>query len=571
MKRVLIALLALAVSVGALWASGGKGETKTSTGPAMKASGPVVTPQGKEMPADAAPLELQVFYEFGAEPKHFDGARDIYGGSGINLGGEPLIRRNENQEMIPAAADSWTPGPNASYWDFKLRPNAVWSDGQPVTADDWVYTFQHMANPALGNPWAWFYYDIKGFAAANQGKAPLTSIGVEKLDTYTIRVWGEGGSAPHIPALLSYQAVIPVPKHVAEKNPEHWADTIEGYVSSGPYIPTMWKHGQRIEWSINPKYNGYNKPYIQKYVTFISEAPIGVNQFLAHETDLIHLLSAADLQALQSNTETKDLIHKAPNFQSAYLALDTMHAPLNNLKLRQALSHAIDRETLSSKVMAGSTVPGYSMLPPGFPAYNPALKSVQGYDVATAKKLLAEAGYGNPASLTLEMFSNARDPELEFVKEQWETNLGIKVNLTVLEGGAWGERRAAHTMMIYKGPYEYDYLDPANMLTSLWRSVNANGSPRHSWKSDKFDQLVNQGGTTADPAARVKLYQDAEKILVDDVGGIFLSHQVIAQIWWPYLAGIPTDKQGLQVFRWLDITRYQMYIRNDVAKWRQER
>jgi ABC-type transport system substrate-binding protein len=525
------------------------------------------TPQGKTMPFDAAPLDLQVFYLGGGEPKHLDGARDIYGGAGLNAGGEPLVRRDENQNMVPCAADSWTAGPNATYWDFKLRKDAVWSDGKPVTSADWVYTFQHMANPKLGNPWSWFYYDIKGFAAANQGKAALSTIGVEAIDTYTIRVWGEGGPAPHIPALLSYQAVIPVPKHVAEKNPEHWADTIEGYVSSGAYLPTKWVHGQRFEWTINPKYNGRFKPYIQKMVTLIGDN-IGINQWLNKEIDLIHLLDAASLKAVESNPETKALVHKAPNFQSYYLTMDTMKPPLNNLKLRQALSHAIDRETLSAKVMSGSTVPGYSMLPPGFPAYNADLKKVQNYDVAAAKKMLADAGYSNPSTLTLDLYSNGRDPELEFVKDQWETNLGIKVNLKVVEGGVWGDLRGKHQMMIYKGPYEYDYLDPANMLTSLWRSNSDQGSPRHSWKNAKFDELITTAGKTADDKTRISLYQQAERILVEDVGAVFLSHQVITQVWWPYITGIPTDNQGLTVYRWLDTTIYSLYIRNDVAKWR---
>jgi oligopeptide transport system substrate-binding protein len=535
-------------------------------GTAVAASA-ITTPQGKVMPSDAAPLDQQVFYMSGGEPKHLDGARDIYSGAGINVGGEPLIRRDENQNMVPCAADSWTAGPNATYWDFKLRKDAVWSDGKPVTADDWVYTFQHMANPKLGNPWAWFYYDIKGFAAANQGKAALSTIGVEKIDTYTIRVWGEGGPAPHIPALLSYQAVIPVPKHVAEKDPEHWADKIEGYVSSGPYIPTLWVHGQRMEWTINPKYNGRFKPYIQKVVTIIGDN-IGINQWLAREIDLIHLLDAASLKTAEANPDTRPFVHKAPNFQSAYLTMDTMKPPLNNLKLRQALSHAIDRDTLSAKVMSGSTMAGYSMLPPGFPGYNADLKKVQNFDVATAKQLLKDAGYADPKTLTLDLYANGRDAELEFVKDQWETNLGIKVNLKVVEGGVWGDLRSKHQMMIYKGPYEYDYLDPANMLTSLWKSTSDQGSPRHAWKSQKFDDLVATAGKTADEKTRIGLYQQAERVLVEDVGAVFLSHQVIAQVWWPYIAGIPVDNQGLQVFRWLDITRYQLYIRNDVAKWR---
>jgi ABC-type transport system substrate-binding protein len=123
-------------------------------------------------------------------------------------------------------------------------------------------------------------------------------------------------------------------------------------------------------------------------------------------------------------------------------------------------------------------------------------------------------------------------------------------------------------MQIFRGQYEYDYLDPANMLTSLWRSVNEKGSPRHSWISKKFDDLVTEAGRTADEKKRIDMYQQAERILVEDVGGIFLEHEVIYQIWWPFVTGMHPDKTGNVIYRWLDIALYQMYIRNDVEQYR---
>ena len=123
-------------------------------------------------------------------------------------------------------------------------------------------------------------------------------------------------------------------------------------------------------------------------------------------------------------------------------------------------------------------------------------------------------------------------------------------------------------MQIYKGPYEYDYLDPANMLTSLWRSTDDKGSPRHSWKNVEFDTLVTRAGQEVDDAKRIADYQQAERMLVEDVGAIFLTHNVIFQIWWPYLTGIPADATGNTAFRWLDLTRLQMYIKNTVDEFR---
>ncbi len=144
--------------------------------------------------------------------------------------------------------------------------------------------------------------------------------------------------------------------------------------------------------------------------------------------------------------------------------------------------------------------------------------------------------------------------------------MGIKVNYEMVEGAAWNQRRAGHEMEIYKGPYEYDYIDPANFL-QLFRSSDEKGSPRHAWLSEGYDALYDEAGHLTDPIERFATYQDAERILVEDVGAIFLTHQLIYQVWWPYFAGIPKDVTGRQVYRGLDITFSQIYIRDDIADW----
>lgn len=539
-------------------------------------TGPIITPQGRELPADAAPLDKQVFYGPGSEPRHLDLSRDIYSAAAVaNLGTEPLLRRDVNQNLVPALAESWSAGPDAEYWDFVIREGAMWSDGEPITAEDWVFTFRHMSDPNLDTPWVWYYYDIKGIRAHKEGTGSPDDVGVEAVDERTVRIWGEAGSIPHLPALLAYQAAAPAPKHLAEADPEHWADTMEGFVSSGPYILTRWDHNERMEWDINPYYNGPHKPGIQRVVSIMGTAQTNwYNVWLNREIDLIDVMTAPDVQQARNNPDVADYLHFFNDFQTEYLALDTMQPPLDNLTLRQALSHAIDRQALAEQVLLNTYVPAYSMLPPGFPAYNPDLQSVQAFDVERAKALLAEAGYpdgvdANGNQLELNLFSNGRDVHLEFVKEQWESHLGIVVNLTVLENAVWGQQRAEHAMQVYKGPYQYDYIDPSNLLTSLWRSTSEAGSPRHSWRSEEFDRLVTEAGSEADPDRRIELYQQAERILVEDVGGIFLTHRLIYQIWWPYITGIPADESGNVAFRYLDLARFEMYIRNDVDEWRQ--
>jgi oligopeptide transport system substrate-binding protein len=536
---------------------------------------PVVTPQGRTLPADAAPLEKQILYEAASEPRHLDIARDIYGaGVAINWGGEPLLRRDQNQNLVPALAESWKSNETVEYWDFTIRQNARWSDGVPITADDWVFTFRHLASPKLDNPWTWFYYDVKGIQAYKEGKGEAKDIGVEAIDERTIRIHGENGAIPHLPALMAYMAAVPTPKHKAENNPEHWADSAENFVSSGPMRLLSWQHNQKLEWDANPYYNGAHKPGIQKLIQLVGAPTIGwFNSWLNKEIDYIAILQPQELAQARNDAELEKYLHSFNNFQIQYLSFDCLRPPFDNLKLRQALSHAVDREPFCSKVMLGTRTPAFSMLPPDFPAHNPELKTIQDFNVEKARALLAEAGFPNGIDtsgnqLILEMFSNGRDVALEYVKDQWERYLDVSVNLQIVEGAVWSAKRSRHEMPIYHGQYEYDYLDPANLLTRLWRSTDENGSPRHAWRSSQFDELVIEAGREIDEQKRTNLYRQAERILVEDVGGLFLSQTVTYQIWYPYLTGFEPDKNGNVVFRYLDISRFQMYIRNDVDQWR---
>ena len=536
---------------------------------------PYVTGQGRILPLDAAPPEKQILIEPAAEPRHLDISRDIYGaGVAINWGGEPLLRRDQNQNLVPAMAESYKMGENAEYWDFLIRENARWSDGVPITADDWVFTFRHLASPNLDNPWTWFYYDIKGIQALKEGKGRPEDVGVEAIDERTVRIYGEGGAIPHLPSLLAYQAAVPAPRHKAEKNPEHWADSVEGFVSSGPMRLLSWQHNQRLEWDANPFYNGPHKPGIQRLIQLVGAPSTGwFNSWLNREIDYIAILQPQELAQVVNDNELIRYLHTFNNFQTEYLSLDCLKPPFDNLLLRQALSHSINREPFCKKVMLETRIPAFSMLPPEFPAHNPELKPVQEFNVEKARALLAEAGYVNGKDaggnkLVLQMFASGRDVALEYVKDQWERNLGINVNLQIVEMAVWGARRAAHAMPIYRGQYEYDFLDPANMLTRLWRSTSERGSPRHAWRNENFDQMVARAGREIDEPKRLNLYQEAERVLVEDVGGIFLTHMVTHQVWYPYLTGFEPDKHGNTVFRYLDISRFQMYIRSDVDGWR---
>lgn len=187
---------------------------------------------------------------------------------------------------------------------------------------------------------------------------------------------------------MAYQAAVPAPRHKAEKDPHHWADTPENFVSSGPMRLLSWQHNQRLEWEANPFYNGAHKVGIQKLVQLIGAPAVGwFNSWLNKEIDYIPILQPQELEQVINDNELAQYLHSFNNFQIQYLSFDCLRPPFDNLLLRQALSHAVDREPFCSKVMLGTRVPAFSMLPPDFPAYNPELKSIQEFNVEKAHAL----------------------------------------------------------------------------------------------------------------------------------------------------------------------------------------
>ena len=402
-----------------------------------------------------------------------------------------------------------------------------------------------------------------------------------------MRIYGEGPDAdgdpcPFMLGLLSYQAACIVPQHIASKDELHWADNLP-QISGGPYLCTDWQHNVSMTWKANAAYNGPNKCGIQEIDQIIPAASTDpMANWLSQTEDMITTLSAANLAVIRGNPKLNPLLHFFNNFETQYLSLNTFVKPLDNQKLRMALAKSFDRTVLCGQVLNGTYAPGATMLMAGFPAYNKDLEKVQAFDVAAAKQLLSDAGYpagkdstGKQLEIELTSQGGADDQRAPFFQQQWQDNLGIKVTIKKVDPGVWGTLRGKHQMPIFFAQYEYDYIDPANLLTQLFRSNDSAakgnnttadkfGSARHGWYNADYDKLCDQAGTEPDVTKRMAEYQQAETIQVNDAGQIFYDHQVIFQVWWPWVIGIPVDNTGNQVFRYLDITEDQYYISKDV-------
>jgi len=537
----------------------------------------VINSAGVELPADAAPLEQQVFYQMvSAEPQHLDRSAKLGASGSIFpfLISEPLVKMNEDFEIVPAGAESWEVASDNVTWTFHIRKGMVWSDGHPFTAVDYEYMYQRMADPKVGFDWGWFYTDIVNFSAVQKGEKPVSDLGVKALDDYTLQIVTIKPE-PYFPGKAIM--MVPAPKHVAEKDqiPGAWSASVETCISGGPYKLVSWVKGKEMVFQANEKYTGPFKPLLEKQVYKIGGVESIMPAYEASEIDAVayagaNAITPADIAKAQANPEKAGL-HFYVNFRTTYIALDSTKPPFDDVKVRKAFAKAIDREALCQSAARDMGIPAYSMLMPGFHANNvEGLKEYQMFNAEEAKKLLAEAGYpdgkGFP-EIELTTYNTAPRPVLEAVAAMWKEVLGVTVKLNLVEYATYAEKRGKHELqMLYEG-YEFDFADASHLMDMWAKGV------RFPWTNAEFQKLVDEANfLVGDDARRIQLYQDAEKILVNDVGGIFITYDLRAQFWKPYVKGksLEPNKDGVVAFRGnkLGLTDYTIYITKDVAGYR---
>jgi len=415
-----------------------------STGAASGAA--VVNSLGVTLPADAAPLDQQVFRFTGIEGKHFDVARDEYSGFAYEFSAEYLAKRDGDNVYHPAAADSWEVSDDGLTWTYHLRQDAKWSDGEPVTADDFVYSLVRYEDPKMANPYAFFFYSILNAEEFNKGTATAEDFGVKKIDDNTFSITSKE-PIPYFMDVANWHFL--VPKHIVEAKGDAWADSPETAITNGPFVIKEWNKGQNVKYELNPNYNGPWKPMLEKMEMIIvpeSGAPL-LQMYQAGEIDTAPM-SGDELAQVMADDATKAEVYSQTAFTSTYLFFDDTKAPFNDLKVHQAFSHAIDRDSLV-KVMQGLIEPAYGHLPTGFPCSqneDPEFRKIQAYDPDAAKKLLADAGFADGAGFPeLELWTREGQyvREAEAIQNMLKSTLGITVTVKDQERLLYGQTGGA--------------------------------------------------------------------------------------------------------------------------------
>ena len=432
---------------------------------------------------------------------------------------EGLLVYDAAGKIIPGAAESWTISKDGATYTFKIRANAKWSNGDPVTAGDFVYSFGRVENPKEAATYANILYPIKNAQAINGGKAELSTLGAKALDDKTLELTLERPT-PYILQLLAHQTALPVHKASIEKFGKDWIKP-GNMVTNGAYMLTENVANDHITMVKNPNYWDGANVKIDKVVDYpIEDQAASQQRFLAGEMDMVFNFQADQREFLKG--KIGDQVHVWPSVANYYYEFDERQPPFDDVRVRRALSMAIDRDFLANKIFSGANLPCYSWVPPGIEGYTPALPDFASMSQLDredkAKALLKEAGYGEGGKpLKIEIRYNTNDNHKKAalaVADNWKAlgaevtlfNSDVKTHYSYLEtGGAFNAARAA---------WVADYADPENFL-AMKISTNKSFNYGH-YSNPEYDELLKKSYEERDLVIRSKMLEDAEALLARD-------------------------------------------------------
>ncbi|HHT2966964.1 oligopeptide ABC transporter substrate-binding protein OppA [Citrobacter koseri] len=453
---------------------------------------------------------------------------------------EGLLISDVEGHPSPGVAEKWE-NKDFKVWTFHLRKNAKWSDGTPVTAHDFVYSWQRLANPNTASPYASYlqYGHIANIDDIIAGKKPATDLGVKAINDNTFEVT-LSEPVPYFYKLLVHPSVSPVPKAAVEKFGEKWTQPAN-IVTNGAYKLKNWVVNERIVLERNTQYWDNDKTVINQ-VTYlpISSEVTDVNRYRSGEIDMTYNNMPIELfQKLKK--EIPNEVRVDPYLCTYYYEINNQKAPFNDVRVRTALKLAMDRDIIVNKVKNQGDLPAYSYTPP----YTDGAKLVepewftwsQEKRNEEAKKLLAEAGYTADKPLTFDLLYNTSDLHKKLaiaVASIWKKNLGANVKLENQEWKTFLDTRHQGTFDVARAGWCADYNEPTSFLNTMLSDSSNNTA---HYKSPEFDKLIADTLKVTDEAQRTELYAKAEQQLDKDSAIVPLYYYVNARLVKPWVGG----------------------------------
>ena len=526
------------------------GESKQNTSTPAASAGNAATSN----PAD----KQEITINNGAEPESLD-PHKIGGVPESNLLRQMLVgltTTDNDGNTIPGIAEKWESADN-KVWTFHLR-DAKWSNGDPVTAEDFVYSMRRLTDPATASPYSSYLADV-GVVNAQEvmdGKAKPDTLGVKAIDAKTLEITLKE-PAPFFPDTLIHSSVKPVHKATVEKHGDKWTQP-ENFVGNGAYLPKSWTVNDRIVLERNPQYYDDANTKINR-VTFlaITQATTDMDRFKAGEVDVTYN-DVPNQQFKQIKAEMGDQLKVSPFLCTYYYEFNHTKAPFNNAKVRKALALTFDRDLFAEKVVGRGETPAYQFTPTATQGMNNFTPEWKSWDkakrVEEAKKLLAEAGYSESNPLKFELLYNTSEnhkTNAVAAAQLWKEALGfVDVTLNNQEWKTYLDTRRKQNHQMARGGWCADYNEASTFLNTF-KSTSSSNYGKYS--SAEFDGLIAKTlGGDVTPEQRGELYKQAEAVLDKDAATIFVYHYVSPRLVKPYVVGYsakdPMD--NFQVKNW---------------------
>ncbi|MEO7597949.1 MAG: peptide ABC transporter substrate-binding protein [Opitutus sp.] len=425
----------------------------------------------------------------------------------------------QTSKALPGVAESWDVTPDGMEYTFHLRATARWSNGDPVTARDFVFGFQRILTPAFGASYAAMLWPIRNAERFNKGElTDFSEVGASVLDDHTLRLRLERPT-PYLPALTAHQTWMPVHRATIEKfgrtddRNTRWTRA-GNMVSNGPFVLTEWSPNARIVVSKNPHYWGAAQTALEHIIFFPTEkADVEDLDFRAGQLHITYDVPKSKIAAYRA--AAPELLRIEPLLNTLYVNFNVTKPPFTDARVRQALALAIDREAIAKNVMYGSYLAADSLVPPNCGGYL-AAQGVR-HNFAEARRLLADAGFPQGARLpevSMQVLNDATYPRIaEAIQAMWRRELGVRITIEPLEQKTWIQNQQTMSHSLALMGWVADFADPVSFL-DIFRANNGNNWS--GWKRTDYDQLLDEAGQMLDPAARFDAFRRAESLLLAD-------------------------------------------------------
>ena len=425
-----------------------------------------------------------------------------------------------DNENLPGAAESWTVSDDGKVYIFKLRKNGRWSNGDPVTADDFVWSWQRILTASLGSQYPDMLYYLEGAQEYHTGQTnDFSSVGVKALDSHTLEVKLKAPT-PFFTGLLSHYSTWPVHKEtvlkhgsIDDRNGE-WTRP-GNFVCNGAFNLKSWELNNKIVVEKNPMYWDASTVRLNEIHYYpVSNVMTEDRMFRAGQ---LHVTSTLPSQKCPVYIEEGNPDLRIDPYMGTYFyRLNTTNPYLNDARVRKALAYSIDRKLLVEKVTKCGQIPAYSFTPPGSNGYEPTTSIP--FDPALAKELLAEAGYDSENQFPkLEILFNTNEDHRKValaIQQMWQQNLGIEVELVNQDWKVYLSREMVGDFQVSRAGWIGDYEDP-NTFLDLMRPNRGNN--KTGWENEAYDTLVAKANSTNDQTLRYQLLDEAEKILIENM------------------------------------------------------